>query len=207
MKKIFVRALSFVFAAIIVCSLMSVCAFAAYDDAETVTLSGRGAVYAPADTVTINVSIETTAKKESAAKAENDEILAKLKSLGYGDVSEESYFSYEDMVTGKTSVSRFLLYTTDDVASVGDITKKMIDIGVTGINCICYSVKDRKPYENEALKAAIEDAEKKAEFLGLSMKLSEINEFFCHPYCDMGMCGGNDGMVMIECEVSVIYKK
>ena len=62
MKKIFVRALSFVFAVIFVCSLMSVCAFAAYDDAETVTLSGSGAVYAPADTVTINVSIETTAK-------------------------------------------------------------------------------------------------------------------------------------------------
>lgn len=208
MKKLSIRAGVLILACILSLGAMT-SVFAAYEDTDTAVISGKGTVLAPADTAVIHFCIETHAKKEDAAKAKNDEIIEAVKALigNAGNLSEESFFSYEDPSSGKYSVSRCMSLTTNDIDSVPALTQKMIDAGVTGINGTWYTIKNAAPYEEEALRLAIENAENKAASLGLALKLSEINDYGCYRFCDNG-CGINENaQVSIECNVSIVYKR
>ncbi len=66
MKKSFIRAGVFLLACILCFGAMTSVS-AAYDDADTVTLSGSGSVSVPADTAVIRFCIETHGKRESSA--------------------------------------------------------------------------------------------------------------------------------------------
>lgn len=208
MKNLSIRAGILILACILSFgALTSVCA--AYAEVDTAVISGKGTVLAPADTVTIHFCIETQAKKEEPAKVKNDEILETVKTLigNAGNLSEESFFSYEDANSGKHTVSRCLSLVTTDIGSIPELSQKMIENGVTGINGIWYTVKDASSYEKEALRLAIENAESKAASLGLTLRLSEINDYGCYRFCDNG-CGINEnGQVSIECSVSIVYKR
>lgn len=208
MKKLFIRAGVLILACILSLGAMTSVG-AAYADADTAVLSGRGTVLAPADTAIIHFCVETHAKKEDAAKARNDEIIETIRSLigNSGILSEESFFSYEEPNSGRRSVSRCLSLTTSDVGSVPELTQKMIDNGVTGLNGVWYTVKDASAYEKEALRLAIEDAESKAAALGLTLRLSEINDYGCYRFCDNGCGIDENGQVSIECSVSIVYKR
>ena len=63
------------------------------------------------------------------------------------------------------------------------------------------------PYEEEALRLAIENAESKAAALGLTMRLSEINDYGCYRFCGNGFDIDENGRVAIECNVSAVYKR
>ena len=205
MKKSLIREGIFV----LVCMFcFSTAVIADYNEADTVTVSGKGSVVVPADVAVIHFCIETHAKKESAAKMQNDAILTSLKALDIGSqISEESYFSYEDPSSGRVTVSRCFSLTTEDMEGIPELTQSMIDSGVTGINGIWYSVKNKKPYEQEALRLAVQDAQGKAAALGLTIKLSEITDFGCYQSCNGSGCMGNGQQIGIECNVSVVYKR
>lgn len=183
--------------------------FAAYEDTDTVVITGKGTVLAPADTAVIHFCIETHAKKKDAAKIKNDEIIEAVRALigNAGSLSEESFFSFEEPNFGKYSVSRCMSLTTSDVDSVPELTQKLIDAGVTGINGTWYTVTAAAPYEEEALRLAIENTKSKAVALGLNMRLSEINDYGCYRFCDNGCDIDENGRVAIECNVSVVYKR
>ena len=173
--------------------------FAAYEDTDTAVITGKGTVLAPADTAVIHFCIETHAKKEDAAKIKNDEIIEAVRALigNAGSLSEESFFSFEEPNSGKYSVSRCMSLTTSDVGSVPELTQKMIDAGVTGINGTWYTVTAAAPYEEESKAAA----------LGLTMRLSEINDYGCYRFCGNGCDIDENGRVAIECNVSAVYKR
>ena len=209
MKKSFIRAGVFLLACILCFGAMTSVS-AAYDDADTVTLSGSGSVSVPADTAVIRFCIETHGKRESSAKTQNDEILEEVKSYGnnLGRISEESYCSFEDPVSGRVTVSRCLSLTTEDMDSVTSLSERLIESGVTSIQGVWYSVKNMKAFEQEALRLAIQNAESKAQSLGLGLRVSEISDYGCYQRCGCFGCQENDGMIItIECNVSVVYKR
>ena len=92
MKKLWIRTGSFILACILCLGAMT-SVFADYSDADTVTLTGSGTVFIPADIAVIRFCIETHAKKESSAKAQNDEILETLMAYeeDFGQIAEDSY--------------------------------------------------------------------------------------------------------------------
>ncbi len=203
MKKQIMRICAAVFAAVIFASAFSV--FGAYEELDRATFSGRGEVLAPADRATVNFCIEASAKKEAVAKKESEEILFALKErLGY--ISEESYYSESEPISGRYTVSRCFSFTTDDVGAIYDITRQMTEAGVTGINGIWYSLSDISAYEKEALRLAIADADNKANSVDERLVLEELSEFGCFSGCG-GMCGGTDGTVSVECNISAVYRR
>ena len=208
MKKLTIRAGALILACILSLGAMT-SVFAAYEDTDTAVISGKGTVLAPADTAVIHFCIETHAKKEDAAKVKNDEIIEAVRTLvgSAENLSEESFFSYEEPNSGKYVISRCMSLNTSDVDSVPELTQKMIDSGVTGINGIWYTIKDAASYEEEALRLAIENAESKAAALGLTMRLPEINDYGCYRFCGNGCGIDENGQVSIECSVSIVYKR
>lgn len=208
MKKSFIRAGSFILACILCFGAMTSVS-AAYSEADTVTLSGTGSVSVPADIAVIRFCIETYGKRESSAKAQNDEILEEVRSYGedFGRISEESYYSFEDPGTGRITVSRCLSLATEDLDAVSELTKQLVSSGVTSVQGVWYSLKNMRSYENEALRLAIQDAENKAETLGLTLRVSEISDYGCYQRYDCYGCQNDDGQITVECNVSVVYKR
>jgi uncharacterized protein YggE len=178
-------------------------------DADSATLSGKGVLYVPADTVTISFSIETCADSQEDAQKQNAAVTEKIKSAcaGLGCLNEDSFYSYSDPCSGKFIATRCMTITTGKINSVASITQKLTDSGATGINYTCYIVKNLKPYQDKVLKLAIEDAENKAIGLGLQLKLSSINDLGCYSYYD-GKCDQNGNkLVSVECNVSVLFER
>ena len=208
MKKLWIRTGSFILACILCLGAMT-SVFADYSDADTVTLTGSGTVFIPADIAVIRFCIETHAKKESSAKAQNDEILETLMAYeeDFGQIAEDSYYSFEDPNSGRMTVSRCLSLTTDEVESVPELTEHLIDNGATAIHGVWYSVKNVKPYEEEALRLAIQNAESKAGAMGLTLRISEISDYGCYQRCDGYDCSNGNGQIVLECNVSVVYKR
>lgn len=204
MKKYITRIFSMLFVFILIfactCSL-----FAAYDSVEKVTVTGTGTVLIPADRITLGFCIETHASSADTAKEKNDAALAAIKEA-FPDIAEESYYSENDPRSRKYTVSRCLLLTSSNVGSAEEIIEKLTENGATSVNCICYSASDMSSYEKEALRLAIEDANSKAEALGLSLKLSEFSDYGCMRACDMS-CIDTAGNIRIECNISAVYTR
>ncbi len=196
MKKQIMR-IAAVLAALIFASAVFVSG--AYEGLDKATFSGRGEVLAPADRATVDFCIETSAKKEADAKKKNEEILSALKELK-GDISEQSYYSEADRMSGRYKILRCFSFTTDDAGAIHDIMRQMTEAGVTGISCVRYFLSDSSAYEKEALRLAIADSADKAKSVDESFVLEELSEYGC--FSD---CGGNGGAVLVECNISAVY--
>ena len=173
---------------------------------DKVSVIGHGEISAPADTVTVSFSVDvkTASAADSAKKSEaaGKKIVAAVKK--YGEVSEESYFSYEDAGCGKWSVSRSYVLISTEPGKIDEICSALTSAGATAICFIGYSISDAKEYQESALKAAVADARERAAVLGDDLGEREIIDYgSCICYC----CENPDrrGYVTIECTVNIIY--
>jgi len=102
-------------------------------------------------------------------------ILAALGELGIkDDAIETSYFNvypvyrYDqekgNQLTGYR-VSNTVSVTLDDLSMVGEAIDTAIKAGATNVNSVSFSVADERPWLNEALVLAVENARQKAELL------------------------------------------
>lgn len=176
-------------------------------DAETVTVTGRGVVAAPADSVQIRFGIEGVGKDEQEAAQRCSAIFATIKErlASFGKISRESYFSGKDC-RGGTVVTENLVLISNAPKKAKEITDLLIESGVTEIFCVSFTLRDRGKYEKEALKLAVLDAESRAASLGVTLKPCELQEF--GSYCGFGEFGSdNEGIVEIECTVNLTYRK
>lgn len=201
MKKQIARFISLVFVFIFVIGGSSLCA--AYESVEKATLSGKGTVTFPADSATVSFCIDTDSKKESEAREKSDAVLSLLRSH-YGEISEDSYFSHEDPVAKRFFVSRCCSLKIKNAADNADIINSLVQYGVTSVNGICYFSENQGEYEKEALRLAVEDANAKAEALGLRLYPVEITDFGCYRSYGAENAAQN-GYITLECSISAIY--
>lgn len=208
MKKLFVCFVS-ISLVLIFCLGMTGEIAAEYIDTEKAAISGKGVIYVPADTASVSFSVETRAQDQREAKDKNEKIVDALKSAcaRLGTVSEDSFYSYADQCSGGYTFTRCMTIAAGNPDSVGLISQKLLEGGATGINYICYSVKDLRPYEGRVLALAIEDAEFKASALGLKLKLTEISELGCYGYYDGRYDKDGRHLVSVECNVSVVFER
>ena len=204
MKK-FIRGVLITVTAVILGLFSAVPSYAL--EAETVSVSGRGSLSVPADTVTIRFTVESRSQKEADARKKNDAAKEKLVGIAkaYGDIEAESYCFFEDTCGGYFVATRCLTLTSGMPGKAEEIIDKLIAGGASCVNGICYSLRNSEKYEKEALALALKDAETRADALGISMKMSEVYDF--GSYCFGAWCGGADGTVTVECTVNIVYRK
>lgn len=179
---------------------MSAPAFA--QDAAVISVTGTGEVSAAPDTAFINSGVTTqgaTAREalDANTKAMND-LLATLKEAGieprdvqtsgfsvspnyvYTDARDENGYTLPPKING------YQVYNTvnvriRDLATLGAVLDKQVNVGANTINGITFSVADPSKLYDEARKAAFADAKEKAELyaeaagetLGLLKSVSE----------------------------------
>lgn len=170
---------------------------------NTITVSGKGEVFAVPDTATFSVTVQEEAKQvadaqEVATKKSND-IIAYLKGEGIEekDIKTTDYSVYPqyDYIQGVCSgtycppgrqelrgfqVIQTLTIKVRDTKKAGDLLSGVGGLGASSVSGLSFTVDDEDTLTAEARGKAIEDAEKKAEELAdqLGVKLVRIVSFY-----------------------------
>ena len=147
---------------------------------DTITVTGYGEVSAEPDEVTVSVSVSATDRDVNTAKAEADRryksVLNAAKSQGVSEkdiklsrlnLSPEYQWSNNSQKLIGTRVSRTLSIKVRDISSVAPLLQDLVEGGVSTIDHIQTGFSNQRELERKALRAAIEDAKDKAEFLAL----------------------------------------
>jgi uncharacterized protein YggE len=163
---------------------------------RVITVSGTGKVYLTPDIATITIGVHT--EDESATRAVNsnnaqaDKVAEVLKEMGVEEKDiQTSNFNifpqqqYDDLgnQTGTVYiVDNTVFVTVRDLDLLGEILGTVVEAGANSIFGIQFDVSDKTQAISKARKAAIEDAQVKAEELAQAVgvtlgEVQSINEF------------------------------
>ena len=145
---------------------------------RTMSVSGQGVVYASPDIAYITLGIITENADAKVAQQENADIMSKVidsikaEGIKAQDIQTERYYispkySYdkdtgESRIVGYT-VTNSIRVTIRDIKKTGTIIDLAADSGVNITTSISFGLSDYEKYYNEALKAAVEKAKKRAQ--------------------------------------------
>ncbi|GFZ33755.1 hypothetical protein CSC2_42810 [Clostridium zeae] len=150
---------------------------------------GNGTIKVRPDIAEITLGVITENESLKTAQKENAEItvavLDSLKNSGVAtkDIQTESYTinTKYDYVDGKQvfkgyEVRNFLRVIIREVGRVGIIIDSAVESGVNNVGNISFTIQNPSKYYSEALRLAVEDAQKKAVVITskLNVKIYEI---------------------------------
>lgn len=203
---------------------------------RSITVSGSGKVYLTPDIATISIGVHN--EDESAAKAVNsnnaqaEKVTEVLMQMGVdeNDIQisnfniylEQRYDEDNDQSGTIYIVDNTVFVTVRDLDILGEIMSTVVAAGANSIFGIQFDVEDKTHALSEARKAAIEDAQRKAEELALAAgvtlgEVESINEYGGVPVPVFeGKAGGGLGAISdqvpislgqlsLTVEVSVVY--
>ena len=159
--------------------ILAVAQFGLAQEIRQIYVQGEGVVQVEPDRAYISLGVTTEAPSAEEAQIKNANsmrnILAALGELGIkDDAIETSYFNvypiyrYDqekgNQLTGYR-VSNTVSVTLDDLSQVGEAIDSAIKAGATNVNSVNFTLADEKPWLNEAMVLAVENARQKAELL------------------------------------------
>ena len=206
---------------------------------QTLSINGTGVVYLSPDMATINLGVMTEGSDVKAATAESSAVIEKIKQVleEYGvdpaDVQTTNFSVYPMNDYGIELESTSLRYRVDNSVNVtlreldklGEVLDAVIVAGANSIYGIQFGLIDPEEAYTQAMQAAVENAQQRAEALALaaSGELGEIQTLSTY-YGSWGVPvmhlaadrarpeggGGSDvpvstGALEIRVEVNVIY--
>ena len=145
---------------------------------STITVNGTGEIRISADTAVISLGVNARDKDVLKAQQKVNESIAAIRTalIGQG-VKEENintefiniYAAYdyqndEEMLSAYNASSTLAIKVTD-MESVGTLIDSAFEAGANTLNGISFSASDTEEAENEAMRIAVEDAQKKADVL------------------------------------------
>ena len=143
---------------------------------DTLTVSGAGEVRLTPDLASVSILINTTEQEAAEAQRINAElteaVLASLKANGIQDadiktesVSLSEEYNYEKSPAELVgySMRNVLSVTVREIDSVGKVISDAIAAGATGTSNLAFTVSDSTGAYQDALKAAVAQAQGKAE--------------------------------------------
>jgi uncharacterized protein YggE len=158
---------------------------------KTISLSGAGSASAQADQATVNLGVQNTLKSAGDAIGENADIMyAVIEAIKALEISEDDivttsysvYPQYDWTDEGRDfkgyTVTNLVQVTVRDEGEGLDIVGAVIDAaagaGANQINGISFELSDAKREElkSNAYKAALSDAEDKAQIIADTLELS-----------------------------------
>ncbi len=148
---------------------------------RTIQISGHGEVRQAPDLAIVTTGVVTAAADAKAALAANTKVMnalfAQLKASGVDDKDvQTSNFSVQPQydygqnngqppkITGY-QVSNTVTVTLRKLDSVGDVLDKLVSSGSNQVNGVSFSIADPQAAQDEARKAAVADALRKANVL------------------------------------------
>ena len=187
-------------------NLLLLPSMAAESEAETVTVTGRGEVYAPADAAEISFSLEGRGVSPNDATEKAEELRKTVENCvsSRGTLRLESHCAFKDYTTGAHCVSQYYTLSVDKPKETPSLAEKLIEAGASCVNPPCYLLKNSREWEAKALTAALADAEERAKLCGAGERLISLrdggsNLCFC--------CGNEDGTVTVVCTVTLTYRR
>jgi uncharacterized protein YggE len=142
------------------------------------TASGEGVVMATPDIAVVNIGVVTNDRTAEAALAANakdmNEVIAAMKAAGIADKDIGTSGFYVNPIyppereqgqpqkVQSYRVTNEVRVTIRDFAKAGAILDKVINAGTNEVNGISFELSDRVGPADDALKAAVADASRKA---------------------------------------------
>lgn len=203
---------------------------------RNITVSGSGKVYLTPDIATISIGVHN--EDESADRAVNGnnaqaqkvtEVLLQMgveeddiQTSNFNIYLEQRYDEGGDQAGTIYIVDNTVFVTVRDLNILGEIMGTVVEAGANSIFGIQFDIADKTQALSEARKAAVEDAQKKAEELALAAgvtlgEVQSINEYGGVPVPVFEAEGGGGfgatsnqvpislGQLSLTVEVSVIY--
>lgn len=142
---------------------------------HTIIVKGNGQAKVLPDTASITFNINTKDKEAQEAQAKNDQIVQALTSALQSDgvaqkdiktqsISMHEQYDYskdEPVLTGYQASNRVQV-TVRKVEDLGTLIAHALEVGVTSYDSLNFAAADTAAGYDEALKAAVQDAERKA---------------------------------------------
>ena len=156
---------------------------------HTVSVQGSAALAAAPDQASIAIGVTSNAATAAEAQQKNAAIATairdslKEKGISTSDIQTQNYSFYPVYSEEKNHGNDIIGYTVDntvsvtinDVKAVGDIIDTAIACGANKINSIDFTVKNTDQIQQNAIKAAVRDARKKADLLASAAGKHIIN--------------------------------
>ena len=168
---------------------------------KTITVSGQGEVYAPADIATLSISVEAEKLKQADAKDELAETMNPIieflkkegiaeKDIKSGSISLHPKYEYREerivcitypcpqppgrqILTGYV-VSQTLEVKVRDLDAVGKIFGGVLEMGATNVYGPNFTIEDEDAIKEKAREIAITEAKEKAERLAKDLGVSLV---------------------------------
>lgn len=156
-------------------------------DSRSITVSASGDVEATPDQAVVSVAVTATGNDSTAVREELasnvDSVREALVEYGipdenirtaHFDIRQERDHTREGTELGDYRGIHALEITTDDTESAGEIIDLAVDNGADTINGVSFTLSDEKREElhNDALEAAMANADTRADTLAASADLS-----------------------------------
>ncbi len=169
MKKIITLFIALIF--------MLTAAASAMADSQ-ITVNGTGEIRISADTAVISLGVNARDKDVLKAQQKANEAIAAIRTALIGSGVKETninteyiniyavydYQNGEEMLAAYNASSTLSIKVTD-MESIGSLIDTSFEAGANTLNSISFSASDTEEAETEAMKKAVEDANKKAEVL------------------------------------------
>lgn len=201
--------LCFVLIAMLAAALAAnfVCASAQTDESapDRLCVTGYAEIQVKADECSFGGSIHVVANDLSTAQKECESAAQKIMEAfaPYGSVTEEHAGA---MPLGREqgySATRYFTFTTKSLDKLSEMRTALANAGISDLEGTRYTCSDDSAARAQALKAAIEDARKKAETLGAEGTLVRVEETCCYPR----PCGGTEPCVYYTSTVRAVFAK
>jgi uncharacterized protein YggE len=212
-------------------------------EVRTLSINGSGMVYASPDKATINLGVVSEADDVQAATAESNQVIEKIKEVlvefgvAEADVQTTHFSVYpvsdygfgpdvalgEEPAQTRYRVDNMVTITVRELDSLGEVLNAAINAGANSIHGIEYGITDKESAYDQALEAAVANAEQRAAYLaeasgaGLGELLTISTNYgssgYFPAYVEMaaGLGGGGSvpvspGSLVIRVDVSVVYE-
>jgi uncharacterized protein YggE len=145
--------------------------------AATLTAAGEASVFVVPDIAVVTIGVSSTGRTAQAALSQNNNnmqaVLAAIKAAGIEDKDvgtaglnvSPTYAPDRDPNPGKIvgySVANEVRVTIHDFVQAGNVLDKVVAAGANQVNGIAFELSDRGGPTDQALKAAVADAARKA---------------------------------------------
>ncbi|MFB5661506.1 SIMPL domain-containing protein [Alteribacillus sp. HJP-4] len=155
------------------------------EDARRMTVTGNASVPAVPDTAAIQMSVVTESENATDAQQQNTETMEQvIVSLFEEGITRENIqtkdftifprYEYEDgdQVFLGYQVTNTIEVTIDDITQTGNVIDTAVQNGVNQVIGIRFYIKDSFQYYEQALGLALQQAERKAGELAVTMGVS-----------------------------------
>ncbi len=154
----------------------------------TISVNGEGVIETAPDRATISIGVRSQNRDAAKVQAENakkaSDIIRSIVALGIerknistGDYNFRPVYNREENKRNQIvgyEANNTVTVVADNLNLIGKIVDSSLSNGANNINSLSFGLRDRKYWQNEALKLAVRDARTKAEIVAAELGKSIV---------------------------------